>query len=225
MTKTELLETFTAEQLADKYLRLQEEFNRYVEVIKGIVSELPEEIKNGTEFHLEIDRLHSEVEKYRKVFEDAKKEHECQVAEYRKKIEELYYSLKTLEGNLKVSNMIIEETIKNENGEDSNTVKFSSVKQFAEYIKCFYTVNLDYIQKVLQGNEESENNFENVTDFLPTEPIKVAELLITTKGECEPLHIGNDTFKDTYRIFEVSELRQIAEHLLVYCNHNGEAEE
>lgn len=66
---------------------------------------------------------------------------------------------------------------------------------------------------------------KTINDFLLTEPIKVAEMLITAKGECEPLHIGNDVFKDTYRIFGVSELRQIAEHLLVYCNHNGEAEE
>lgn len=66
---------------------------------------------------------------------------------------------------------------------------------------------------------------EKISNFLPTEPIKVAEILITAKGECEPLHIGNNAFKDTYRIFEVSELRQIAEHLLVYCNHNKEEEE
>ena len=66
---------------------------------------------------------------------------------------------------------------------------------------------------------------KSVADFLPTEPIKVAEMLITAKGECEPLYIGDDVFKDTYRIFDVSDLRQIAKHLLVYCNHHGEAEE
>lgn len=228
MTKTELMEIYTAEQLADKYLGLQERFNRYTEVIKGVVNELPEELKQGTEFHLEIDRLQYEAEKYRKAFEDAKKERDCRITEYRKKIEELYYSLKTLKGNLKVSNMIIEETIKNENGEDSNTVKFSSIKQFAEYIKCFYTVNLDYIQKVLQGNEESQNNFENITDFLPTEPIKAAEMLINAEGEYEHNPLAKafcGTDKGTYRIFDASELRQIAEHLLVYCNHNKEEEE
>lgn len=89
MAKQELMKTYTAEQLADKYLRLQERFNQYTEVIQDITNKLPEELKNGTEFHLEIDRLQSEVEKYRKVFEDAKKECDCQVAEYRKKIDEL----------------------------------------------------------------------------------------------------------------------------------------
>lgn len=145
MTKTELMETYTAEQLADKYLRLQEEFNRYVEVIKGIVSELPEELKNGTEFHLEISRLQSEVEKYRKAFEYAKKERDCQIAEYRKKIKEM---------------------------DDRAILEF------------------------------------------PTEPIDVANFLINGLGAS--WH---------YDSFDVSELRQIAEHLLVYCNHNKEEEE
>lgn len=184
--------------------------------------------QHDKEFTDKIEELQSEVEKYRKAFETAKKKRDCQIAEYRKKIEELYYPLKTLEGNLKVSNMIIEETIKNENGEDSNTVKFSSIKQFAEYIKCFYTVNLDYIQKVLRGNEESQNNFENITDFLPTEPIKVADMLINAGGEYEHNPIVKKicgTDKGTYRIFEISELRQIAEHLFVYCNHHEEAQE
>ena len=144
MTKTQLLENYTAEQLADKYLRLQEEFNRYAEVIKGIVSELPEELKNGTEFHLEISRLQSELEKYRKAFEDAKKECDRQIAEYQKKIEEL----------------------------------------------------------------EKKSDF-----YFPEEPIKIADLMIH----------GWETSWD-YKHLSVLELRQIAEYLLVYCNHNGEAE-
>lgn len=225
MTKTELMETYTAEQLAD-IVKTHEDI-KYCKEHSGEHLHSEEYLKilslNGT-----ISRLRSEVEKYRKVFENEKKERDCQIAEYQKKIEELYNSLRTLEWNLKVSNMIIEETIKNENGEDSNTVKFSSIKQFAEYIKCFYAVNLDYIQKVLQCNKESQNNFENITDFLPTEPIKVAEILINAKGEYEHNPITKafcGTDKDTYRIFEVSELRQIAEHLLVCCNHNVEAEE
>lgn len=139
------METYAVEQLADKYLRLQERFNRYTEVIKGVVNELPEELKQGTEFHLEIERLQSEVKKYRKAFEDAKKERDCQIVEYRKKIEEL----------------------------------------------------------------------EKKSDFcFPEEPIKIADLLIH----------GWETSLD-YKHFSVSELRQIAEHLLVYCNHNGEVDE
>lgn len=208
-------------EFTDKIKELEEELEKCNRKHARTLWEFCDSVKKE-DYEKEVNHLQSEVEKYRKAFEDAKKERDCQIAEYRKKIEELYYSLKTLKGNLKVSNMIIEETIKNENGEDSNTVKFSSVKQFAEYIKCFYTVNLDYIQKVLQGNEESENNFENVTDFLPTEPIKVADMLINASKKRTNCMTGKEY--DKY-IFDKWQLRQIAEHLLVYCNHNGEAEE
>lgn len=184
--------------------------------------------QHDKEFTDKIEELQSQVEKYRKAFEDAKKERDRQIAEYQKKIEELHYSLKTLEENLKVSNVIIENTIKNEKGEETNTVKFESIKQFAEYVKCFYTVNLDYIHKVLQGKGINQNNPENIADFLPTEPIKIADMLINAEGDYEHNPLAKalcGTDKGKYRIFEVSELRQIAEHLLIYCNHNREAEE
>ncbi len=234
MTKQELMENYTMEQLADMLVNASIELDVFKyrdHLLKSDNFNNHEVALYETEAWFKYHKnaiMQSEVDKYRKAFEDAKKERDCQIAEYRKKIEELYYPLKTLEGNLKVSNMIIEETIKNENGEDSNTVKFSSIKQFAEYIKCFYTVNLDYIQKVLRGNEESQNNFENITDFLPTEPIKVADMLINAGGEYEHNPIVKKicgTDKGTYRIFEISELRQIAEYLIVYCNHHEEAQE
>ena len=65
----------------------------------------------------------------------------------------------------------------------------------------------------------------NATDFLPTEPIKVADILINAEGEYKHNPIVKKicgTDKGTYRIFEISELRQIAEHLLVYCNSQKE---
>lgn len=234
MTKQELTETYTAEQLAEMVVNtntILEIFRFSDDLEKTGLFENPltvaYETKLSTKQH-EIENLQSEVEKYRKAFENAKKERDCQIAEYQKKIEGLYNSLRTLEGNLKVSNMVIENTIKNENGEETNTVKFEGIKQFAEYIKCFYTVNLDYIQKVLQGNEQKQDTRKSVFNFLPTEPIKVADMLINSEVEYKHNAIakafcGED--KGTYRIFDIGELRQIAEHLLVYCNHNGEVEE
>lgn len=215
MNKTELMENYTAEQLASMVINLQsasEVKNDEIHKLKWQISSLEEE--NGrlqskldtynnylltrctkeakemidhnhfsgvTVVSLEqldnrikkesnepdirgyeetIDGLQSEVEKYRKAFEDAKKERDCQVAEYRKKIEEL------------------------------------------------------------------ENR--DITELLPTDPIKVADMLINAEGEYEHNPIVKKicgTDKGAYRIFGVSELRQIAEHLLVYCNHNGEVEE
>lgn len=50
---------------------------------------------------------------------------------------------------------------------------------------------------------------------LPEEPIRVAEMLISTTGTY------TDWFgkEQDYNIYDKPELRQIAEHLLVYCNH------
>lgn len=104
------------------------------------------------------------------------------------------------------------------------------------------TINqIDYILEKLFGvrhdTVDKPDEFEkilherikgNVTDFLPTEPIKVADMLINAEGEYEHNPIVKKicvTDKGTYRIFEISELRQIAEHLLIYCNHNKEEEE
>lgn len=69
-------------------------------------------------------------------------------------------------------------------------------------------------------------------DFLPTEPIEVAEQLINAtytrkKGDMEKaLHkaFGNNADTVTERVYSALELRQIAGHLLVYCNHNEEAD-
>lgn len=59
--------------------------------------------------------------------------------------------------------------------------------------------------------EEAQMNKQE----LPTEPIKVAEMLIATTGTYTNL-LGKE---QEYRVYNKSELRQIAEHLLVYCNH------
>ena len=48
----------------------------------------------------------------------------------RKQYEKYYCILKTLENNLKISDIVISNTIKNENGEETSTVKFDSVKSF-----------------------------------------------------------------------------------------------
>lgn len=236
MTKKELLENYTAEQLADKYLRLLERFNRYTEVIKGVVDELPEELKQGTEFHLEIDRLQSEVEKYRKAFEHAKKERDCQIVECRKEIEKLTTENEKLKGNVG-SKGYCDKQNKTNNfyGLFANSAKDLTKDDVLIFLgvltKELIANGIDFRYEM--GNEPKVwdikiKSDKVITDFPPTEPIKVADFLINAEGEYEHNSIakalcGED--KGTYRIFDIGELRQIAEHLLVYCNHNGEAEE
>ncbi len=58
-------------------------------------------------------------------------------------------------------------------------------------------------------------------------PIEVAEKLINAESEYETNSIQRAFGageKEKYNIFSVSELRQIAEHLLVYCNYQKENE-
>ena len=64
-----------------------------------------------------------------------------------------------------------------------------------------------------------ENDLSGLT------PIEVAEKLINAEGEYKTNSIQRAFRageKGKYKIFDVSELRQIAEYLLVYCNHNLE---
>lgn len=148
MTKTELVENYTMEQLAEMVVN----FNSLMDLLKYSENFLKSGLfENPTiaafESKIRImqhenDCLQSEVEKYRKAFEGTKKERDCQIAEYQKKIEEL----------------------------------------------------------------------EKKSDFcFPEEPIKIADLMIH----------GWETSWD-YKHLKISELRQIAEHLLVYCNNQKE---
>ncbi len=71
-----------------------------------------------------------------------------------KKYEKYYCVLKTLKNNLKISDAIISNTIKNENGEETSTVKFDSVKAFAQYIKCMNDLNIQYLEKQLGERDD-----------------------------------------------------------------------
>lgn len=81
--------------------------------------------------------------------------------------------------------------------------------------------------------EKMEIKIHEFSDFLLPEPIKIADMLISAtytrqKGSMEKaLHkaFGNNSDTVIENVYSESELRQIAEHLLVYCGHsegNGE---
>lgn len=173
MTKQELMETYTAEQLADKIIELE----AIIDDKLGGWSKHGISYNDFFSMQDENKKLKSEVEKYRKAFEDAKKESDCQIAECQKKIEEL-------------------------------TAENSELHCELQTIAA-------------------------IPDEIPTEPIKVADMLINVtytreKGDIEKAFykaFGNNSDIVEENVFDISELRQIAEHLLVYCNHNGEVEE
>ena len=79
----------------------------------------------------------------------------------------------------------------------------------------------NHIDRLKADLAESQNNKIE----LPHEPIKVAEMLIDAQCIYETNILSRafgagDT--GTYNLYSKSDLRQIAEHLLVYCNNAEE---
>lgn len=199
----ELLKENGVSVVARKYI-YDRQFNKTFDILSenyGASIEGLDFLQHDKEFADEIKKLQFEVEKYRKAFESVKKERDYQIAEYKKKINEL-------EQHHKFSMMQIDDVL----------VGFLGVThEIMDKPSDF--------EKVLQ---EAIEKSKTVTDLLPTEPIKVADMLINAEGEYEHNSLVKKicgTDKGTYRIFGVSELRQIAEHLLIYCNHYREEEE
>ncbi len=182
-------------------VRAYEEIKLCKEMNKECKTILPQEYLKVLSLNHTVPELQSEVEKYRKAFEGAKKERDCQVAEYRNRTEKDRTEIERAKNTINQIDDILEKLF---------GVRHDVGKP-------------DEFEKILAGRVKG-----NAANFLPTEPIKVADMLINAEGEYEHNPIVKKicgTDKGTYRIFEISELRQIAEHLLVYCNHNKEEEE
>ncbi len=220
-TETKFGERITTNSIEEQYGIVFDsmDFSRHDKEITDRIKELEEELEKSNREHAktlwefcdsvkkedyekEVNHLQSEVEKYQKAFEDAKKERDCQVAEYQNRAEKDKTELERAKNTINQIDYILERLF---------GVRHDIVDKPDEF------------EKIL-----SERAKGNVRDFLPTEPIKVADMLINAEGEYEHNPIVKKicgTDKGTYRIFEISELRQIAEHLLIYCNHNKEEEE
>lgn len=188
-------------EFTDKIKELEKELEKTNREHARTLWEYCDSVKKE-DYDKEASRLKTEVEKYRKAFEYAKKERDCQIAEYQSKIEKDKTEI---------------ERVKN------------TINQIDEILEKLFGVRHDTVDKPDEFEKIlSERVKGNITDFLPREPIKVADMLINAEGEYERNPIEKafcGTDKGAYRIFEVPELRQIAEHLLIYCNHNKEEEE
>ena len=119
--------------------------------------------------------------------------------------------------------------------EEKYGIIFDSV-DFSQHDKEF----TDKIEELKKENDELKTENAELhcemqamsmfPDEFPTEPIKIADMLISAtytrqKGSMEKaLHkaFGNNSDTVIENVYSESELRQIAEHLLVYCKHNVE---
>ena len=77
-----------------------------------------------------------------------------------------------------------------------------------------------YINQLKNDVDELKENDTIVK--LPFDAIEVANFLINAEYECDMLFTGRKTKR---RKYEIEDLEQIAEHLLVYCKHNNIEEE
>lgn len=95
---------------------------------------------------------------------------------------------------------------------------FESAKRERDKAVCKYRNEIDWLKSRVRELEESQEG-------LPFEPIQVAEYLMDRTIEVKntfPVLQGGET--SHVPAHDVSELRQIAEHLLVYCKYHSEEE-
>lgn len=169
----------------------------------GIVFDSMDFSQHDKEFTDKIEELQSEVDKCQKVYEATKKDCDRQIEEYEKKI----FGLEEYAGSLKCSVDRKQDEI---NQIDSIICELFGIAHSGDI----------YSEDFKELLKEKSAVGKTVYDFLSTEPIKVADMLINTHKR--DLYENSAYYS---KIFDISELRQIAEHLLVYCNHNEEMEE
>lgn len=218
MTKQELMETYTEEQLAEMVIEAYERED-YPKIMAININGFPKMFTIK-----EIEEIVTAYEEIKLCQEQNKQCKTILPSEY----------LKVLSLNQTVSQLQSEvEKYRKAFEGAKNELKDLEIKIEEEYKPL--EIEVDRIRKnereLSEENAELHCKLQAVNTFqkgYPTEPIKVADMLINYEGEYEHNPIAKALYKEdkgTYHIFDIGELRQIAEHLLVYCNHNGEAEE
>lgn len=88
-----------------------------------------------------------------KYFQDLANESIAEIkrlTEENKKIQEhcldQFHKIRIAEGNCEILGLILTNTIKNEDGEETCTVKFKDIKSFATYIKAMNDINIEYLK-------------------------------------------------------------------------------
>ena len=239
MTKTELMENYTAEQLADMVVKLKNEKENKtfkVQANKNYQKELDEFLKESP-IRNSIDKICKDI---------LEQKNNAMEMEFTRIICDLLkrYGVYVHCTETKFSEKITTNSIEEQYGIVFDSVDFSQHdKEFTDKIeelkkqldRSQTTINqIDEILEELFGvmhDVENPGAFkeiliekvnEKIGNFITTEPIKVADMLINASKKRTNCMTGKEY--DKY-IFDKWQLRQIAEHLLVYCNHNGDAEE
>lgn len=205
MNKQELMENYTMEQLADRIIELEKLLtgsNIFNSLQSDIQSPLEKSMVNN--YESKINQKNAKIDKLEREREELRKIRDEQVA----KVNELKVELDRKETAINQIDSIICELFGiSHNGEEYT-------EDFKELLKSQSAVG------------------KTISDFLPAEPVEVAAELINAtytrnKGKLEKKidkAFGNTSDIIVEQMYSVSELRQIAEHLLIYCNANGREE-
>ena len=157
-----------------------------------------------------IDRISDEI--LDKIAKDIEEDHDNKVAiAFTKAIGEL----------LRKNGVMTEDGISKRYGIVFDSLDFTEhdkgfkdeIKRLKESIK----ERDSYINQLKHDVDELKEN--NATVEFPFDAIEVANFLINEECECDMLFTGRKTKR---RKYEIEDLEQIAEHLLVYCKHNKE---
>lgn len=274
MTKQELMETYTSEQLAEmvvKYQNASEVKNDEIQKLKWSISNLEESngrlrskvdtynnyllprctpeakelidknsfgnvkiIALGSVFAKEVkgtcDCLYPSEELYPKIgiivkCSDCGNENKIELDEkseclIRNKLTDRVHELesevekylKTFEGTKKERDCQIAEYQKKIAEYQKKIEELTDEKESLE-------TRLKLLKSERDDLREEVEKLKKTKDFSDLTPIEVANMLINAEGEYEHNPIAKALYKEdkgTYRIFDIGELRQIAEHLLVY---------
>ena len=190
MTKQDLLEKYTPEQLADRIIELEKLIagnNMFNSLQSKIQSPLQQSIVDS--YEEKIKQKEAKISRLEKERGDFRNQRDAQIT----KVNELKTELQRKENTMNQIDDILNKLF----GVTHDVAKTP-----------------DEFEKILK---EKMKNSKTIEDFLMAEPIKVADMLIN--AEIEPKKIKNGIeLIEHKRNFKTSELREIAEHLLIYCN-------
>ena len=178
-----------------------------------ILYENPEDLKKWGTTVEDIAKLFSEYRGYYdlicRVADDFSRESDKKDKELERLTEENFRNESIMEKYRKDFQIFDKKIKKLERDVDD---KNSQIEEMQQHINC--------LKSDLEEVQNNKNEF-------PTEPIKVAEMLIYAKITYETSSIARafrvgDT--ETYNLYSKSDLRQIAEHLLVHCNNTEDGD-
>ena len=88
-------------------------------------------------------------------------------------------------------------------------------------IDCFDSGNYGCLHIVTDDELKTTKDKNDRMVELPFEPLETANMLINAKYKAEITFLEKQVDRNVY---DIDDLEQIAEHLLVHCKHNRESE-